>query len=100
MTIAEKRILSRGDKGTKRSILFFPSVDSLSDRTLAATCRAGSTKDSSDGVIELYRSSDGGRSWNKQARGFDATTMNGILGSIAVCYLTELSQDHIIAACM
>lgn len=103
MKIVETGILSRGVVGTARATLVFPSLVSLSNGALVATCRAGSTKDSDDETVELYRSLDGGRTWSEPRRCFESPALHpydGACGSLKICYLTELSPDHLIAAAM
>lgn len=98
MKIVETGILSRGTKGTERAVLTFPTVVPLSNGALLATCRVGSTKDSDDEMIELYRSLDGGRTWGEPWLCFEALTVKGVRGTLKLCYLTELSPGHLIAA--
>jgi hypothetical protein len=100
MEIVEAGILSHAVADTARATLTFPSVVSLSNGWLLATCRAGSTKDSDDETVELYHSLDGGRTWSEPRRCFEVAALNGMRGSLRVCYLTELVMGHLIAACM
>jgi hypothetical protein len=104
MQIVETGILSRGETGTDRAALTFPSVLALADGGLLATLRAGTTKDSEDEVVELHRSDDGGRAWRLLRRfAFDGGVPSGpggARGSLKVCYLTELAPGQLIAAAM
>jgi len=100
MKIIDKGILAAGNAGTVHATYTFPSVVVLSNGILLATARVGSTKDSSDETIEIYRSSDGGSIWTKGKELFPKTKVNGIDGSLKICYLTEVKPNHIIAACM
>jgi len=101
MNIVDSGILSRSQPGTERATLTFSTVIALSDGTLLATCRAGSTKDSVDETIEFYRSDDGGQSWGAAWRPFaTATFVNGVSGSIKLCYLTEITPGQLTAAVM
>jgi hypothetical protein len=99
MKISETGSLVRGVPKSSRAILTFPSVVPLSNRTLLATCRAGSTKNSADEIIELFRSVDGGRTWGEPTRCFEAMKVNGLWGSLIDCYITELSAGHLLAGC-
>jgi BNR repeat protein len=100
MKIVETGILSRGVPGTRRAILTFPSVVALASGALLATLRAGSTKDSADETVELYRSDDGGRIWRMLRQfSFDGT-IGSARGSLKLCYLTELAPGQLIAAAM
>jgi hypothetical protein len=93
-------ILARGTPGSSRAILTFPQVAVLADGTLLATCRAGSSKDSDDEEIELYRSFDNGQSWQRPTRPFAAATVGGASGTLKLCYLTPLAPDRLLAAAM
>jgi hypothetical protein len=100
MQVIETGVLSRGDPGTRRAILTFASVLALSGGGLLATLRAGSTKDSADETLELYRSDDDGRTWRMLRRlAFDGS-IDGARGTLKVCYLTELAPGRLIAAAM
>ena len=100
MEIIERGILASCKPGTARATFTFPSIVELSDGRLLATCRVGSNKDSADETVEISRSDDWGESWSEPVRPFRATKVNGIQGSLKVCYLTELEKGHLIAACM
>ena len=100
MKIVERGILTSGVAGTHRATFTFPSVVALSDGELLATCRVGSKKDSADETIEIYRSVDGGQSWSEGKKPFPNIKVNGLKGSLMICYLTEIKPGHLIAACM
>lgn len=100
MQITESGILACGSANSARAALTFPSLVALADGTVIATCRAGSAKDAADEKIELYRSPDGGRTWSGPQCPFTAPQVNGVQGSLKVCYLTELEPGHLVAASM
>ena len=100
MQISDSGIISRGQPGTDRALLTFPTVIALADGTLLATYRSGSTKDSADGTVEFVRSADGGQSWSEPWRPFENPTLDGLSGSLRVCYLTEMSPGHLLASTM
>ena len=100
MQIAQSGILSRGQPATARAILTFPTAAALADGSLLATYRTGSTKDSEDETVEFARSVDGGRTWSEPWIPFENPTLDGARGSLRVCYLTELSPGHLLAAAM
>ncbi len=100
MKITDSGIISRGQPGTDRALLTFPTVIALEDGTLLATYRSGSTKDSADGTIEFVRSQDGGHTWSEPWRPFQNPTIDGLYGSMRVCYLTEMSPGHLLASTM
>jgi len=100
MQIVETGVLRRGEPGTARAALTFPGVAALANGALLATLRTGSTKDSADETLGLYRSDDGGRTWRELRRlAFDGE-IGGARGTLKVCYLTELAPGHLIAAAM
>jgi hypothetical protein len=100
MKVVETGTISSGEPGTTRAVLTFPSAVALASGALLATLRAGSTKDSADETVELYRSDDSGRTWRRLRRfSFDGA-INGAHGSLKVCYLTELALGRLIAAAM
>jgi len=99
MHITERGILSHGHAGTSHACVTFPSVATLPDGSLLATCRTGSTKDCDDESVELRRSTDGGRTWSEPRTPF-STTLKGRHGSLKVCYLTPLGGTRVIACAM
>ncbi len=100
MEIVGRGILTDAAAGTYHAAFKFPSVVALSNGELLATCRLGSEKESADERVNIYRSFDGGNTWSNGEELFPRTKVNGIDGSLKLCYLTELSPKHIIAACM
>ncbi len=100
MKIVETGILSRGDPGTRRAALTFPSVVALAGGELLATVRAGSTKDSADEVVELHRSGDSGRIWQLQHRFSYEGMLGRARGTLKLCYLTEVTPGRLIATAM
>jgi len=99
LQVIEQGILTHCQPGTRRANLIIPTVTVLSNGTLLATCRAGTTKDCDDETVELYESRDGGRVWRE--RPFPApTSANGKRGSANICYLTEIEPRHLLAATM
>lgn len=100
MEIVERGILTSAVAGTTHATFTFPSVVALSNGELLATCRVGSKKDIADETIEIYRSADGGHNWSKGKKLFADKYVNGLKGSLMICYLTEIKPGHLIAACM
>jgi hypothetical protein len=99
LQIAESGILARGERGTPRAILTFGAAVALPSGAMLATCRVGSTKDSDDEHIEIFRSEDGGRSWSA-AETLAVTHPNGTPGSPKLCFLTAIPEGRQLAACM
>lgn len=99
MKIVERGVLNCGEPGTGRAVSTFPSVTVLTDGTLLASYRVGSTKDSDDEITELRRSDDGGRTWQDPVTPFD-TVVDGKRGSLKVAYITPLDGEHLIVAAM
>ena len=100
MRIVDSGIISPVGPDEPLRVRTFPSLLVLSDGTLLATCRTGSKKDSSDGTIEMFRSSDNGTTWSDPAIPFAPTKIDEIRGSYHLCYITELEAGHLLAACM
>jgi len=99
LQIVERGIMTRSKPRTRRATLTFPTVTALSNGVLLATCRSGSTKDADDETVEVYESSDCGRTWRQ--RPFSAATnVKGKRGSSRVCYITEIEPGHLLAAIM
>lgn len=96
MQITDSGILRRGQPATSRAILTFPAATALSDGSILATYRTGTTKDSDDETVEFARSSDGGRTWSEPWVPFKNPTIDGMPGSLRVCYLTELAPDRLL----
>lgn len=92
--------LAQGTLNTPRAIYTFPHVALLHDGTLLATCRVGSSKDSEDEAIELYRSRDNGQSWQGPTMPFSAARIDGAQGTLKMVYLTPLAPDLLLAAAM
>ena len=93
-------ILASGMSGTSHATYIFPAFISLSNGMLLATCRVGSKKDCDDEKIEIYGSDDNGQTWSKGKNLFTPVKVDGKLGSLKLCYLTEIKKGHIIAVCM
>lgn len=100
MRIVERGVLSAGEPGTPRATLTFPAVLPLACGGLLATLRAGSSKDSADERVELWRSDDLGRSWRGPAPLPEPPAFDGALGTLKLCYLTERAPGALIAAAM
>lgn len=100
MHIVDTGTLAQGDAGTARACITFGTITPLQDGTLLATGRAGDDKDSDREQIEMYRSSDGGHSWGKPTTPFSKAIVDGKFGTLKLCYLTQLSPGHILAAAM
>ncbi|RYE10736.1 MAG: exo-alpha-sialidase [Hyphomicrobiales bacterium] len=100
MRIVASGYLGRAEPGTGRANLTFPMALSLADGTLIATLRSGPDKDSAADSIELYRSTDNGATWTGPDYPFVAPDLDGVGGSLKICYLTELRPGRLIAAAM
>jgi hypothetical protein len=100
MQIVERGTLSRGTPGTPRAALTFPTATALARGGMLATLRAGSSKDSADERVELWRSDDAGRTWRGPAPLPAPPAIDGATGSLKLCYLTEIAPGALIAAAM
>jgi hypothetical protein len=100
MEIVATGLIGRAEPGTLRANLTFPSLTPLADGTILATLRAGDTKDSARERIELYRSRDGGASWQGPEYPFVPPDIGGKAGTLKICYITELAPGRLLAAAM
>lgn len=100
MRIVDSGIISPVGASETLKVRTFPSLVALSDGTLLAVCKAGSSKDSDDGTIQVFRSSDSGATWSEPATPFQPTEVDGLRGSYHLCYMTELEAGHLLAACL
>lgn len=100
MQLIDQGVLFQAEPGTRRAVLTFGTLLGLSDGGVLATVRAGSNKDSDDEAVELYRSDDGGHNWRTLQLPPCDQPIDGVRGSLKVCYLSELAPDRILAAAM
>ena len=100
MQIIDTGMISQSAPGTDRANLTFPAVVCLVDGTLMATWHSGATKDGGDETIEVSRSSDHGKTWSTPERPFSIPALNGLRGTIKICYMTQIAPGRLIAAAM
>ncbi len=100
MHIITTGVLSRSVPATDRAALTFPTATLLANGDLLATLRAGSSKDSADERIELWRSTNGGATWNGPTALPTPPLIAGATGSLKLCYLTETAPRALVAAAM
>jgi hypothetical protein len=100
MEIIETSQVTQSRADAAQAIYTFPALIQLSDGTILLTCRSGSSKDSVDETIELYRSTDNGTTWSQPKKPYAEARVNGQQSSFRLCYLTEISSDHLLAASM
>lgn len=98
MELTDAGELLRAEPGGPRAALTFPAVTALRDGELLLTVRAGSSKDSADERVELWRSADGGRTWAGPQPLPPA--IDGATGTLKLCYLTETARGRLVAAAM
>lgn len=99
MKIVDRGILSKPQIGTHRAIATFPSVTTLPDGSLIGTYRVGTDKDSPNGIVELCRSFDEGRTWTEPTVPFSSVIGNR-KGEIRCAYITPLSEKHLLACAL
>ena len=100
MEIIETGQVTQTKARTAQAIYTFPALVQLADGTVLLTCRSGSSKDSVDETIELYRSTDNGSTWSQPETPFAEARVNGQKSSFRLCYLTEINPDRLLAASM
>lgn len=96
------RIIDRGTvmaaaPGGPRAYGVSPHVVSLADGTLLVSYIVGSGKDTEDQMLELVRSTDGGRTWSAPERPF-SPVLGGVRGCFRVAPVTRLEGDRLILA--
>jgi hypothetical protein len=99
MKIVDRGVFSTPQAGTRRAIATFPSVTTLPDRSLIASYRVGTGKDSPDGNVELCSSFDEGRTWSGHTIPFSSVIGNRN-GEIRCVYITPLSETHLLACAL
>lgn len=99
MRIKQQGILHSEPAGSTRSVGTFATITPLTDGSLLATYRVGSTKDADDETVELRWSVDGGLTWSDPATPFESQ-IDGIRGSLKVIYLTVRPSGQILACSM
>lgn len=100
MKITDTGLIAESQPGTARACVSFGTVTALHNGELLATCRVGADKDGDDEQIEFIRSPDNGHTWAKPEKLFPLTNVDGKFGTLKLCYLTELSPDHLLAGAM
>lgn len=101
MHLIAQGLLQQGQPESATANLAFPTVAALSDGSLIATWRAGSTKDGNDETVYLARSQDGGATWSAPWQPFpNGYVLNGVWGTIRVFYVTELSPGRLLGSVM
>ena len=98
MKVVDSGTITQSVPGTREAVFTFPALVQMRDGTLLMTCRRGSSKDSEDGWVELYRSTDRGASWTRSETEFSSARVDGAASSMRVCYLTEIASGQLIAA--
>ena len=100
MRIIDEGVIVRGKSGTNSACNTFPALTTLADGTCLLTFRSGTTKDCDDERIRYMRSDDAGSTWKEMPSPFIAPKVQGKRGSLKLCYLTEISPGHLIAAAL
>lgn len=100
MKIVETGMISAAEPQTSRACISFGTVTVLNDGNLLATCRVGDDKDSDLEQIEFLRSQDNGHTWGQPVKPFSKTIVDGKFGTLKICYLTKLGDDHLLAGAM
>jgi hypothetical protein len=98
MKIIEQSTVFKGLPGTSTNTVSFCSIVCLADGTLIASARLGSGKDTADGNVALFRSTNSGKTWSGPDMPFK-TDYNGILGCLRAGFLTQLPDNSLIITC-
>jgi hypothetical protein len=76
----------------------FTAVTRLHDGTLLVTCRRGSERESPDGHVCVFASTDEGTAWEERYDGFGRATWDGIPGEEKTLLITELAPGELLGA--
>ena len=98
MKIDSSGILCSAKIDSNKACYTFSSFVSLSNGSILATARGGNNKDSELEGIEFFRSDDEGEKWSEPWEPFKNVKIDNLKGSLKLCYLTEISDSHIIAS--
>ncbi|MEE3369373.1 MAG: sialidase family protein [Planctomycetota bacterium] len=74
----------------------FTSLLQLRDGALLVSCRRGTAKDSADGNVAIFKSTDQGASWSEISSGF-VTQFEGLPGEVRSAELAELDDGRLLA---
>ncbi len=96
MRILDRGIVNSGVAGGPLALSIFPSVTPLSDGSILASYRTGSTKDSDDEDVAFRWSFDNAASWSEPIRPF-SNIVDGKRGSVRVAYITPIAGRHLLA---
>ena len=101
MYIRDRGLLAPARPGTSQANLTFPTVTVLHDGALLATWRGGASKDGDDETVYFARSHDLGQNWSAAWTPFGrGHTLDGVWGTLKLCYLTQLAPGRLLAAAM
>ena len=98
MQIESSGIFCSAKINSNKACYTFSSFVSLSNGSILATARGGNNKDSELEGIEFFRSDDEGEHWSEPWEPFNNVEVDNLKGSLKLCYLTEISDSHIIAS--
>ena len=98
MQIESSGILCSAKIDSNKACYTFSSFVSLKNGSILATARGGNNKDSEFEGIEFFRSDDEGENWSESWEPFKNVEIDNLKGSLKLCYLTEISDSHIIAS--
>ena len=98
MKIESSGILCSSKINSNKACYTFSSFVSLSNGSILATVRGGKNKDSELEGVEFFRSDDEGENWSEPLEPFNNVEVDNLKGSLKLCYLTEISDSHIIAS--
>ena len=98
MKIVDTKVIFKGVAGTTANTVSFSNLMSRRNGELLATARLGSGKDTADGNIGIWRSSDGGETWSGPVMPF-ITDFEGQKGCLRAGCMTELPDGLLLMTC-
>ncbi len=76
----------------------FTAVTQLRDGTLLVTCRRGSARESPDGHVAVFASTDAGTTWEERYDGYNRATWDGCPGEEKTLLIAETPTGDLIGA--
>lgn len=95
MRILESNVIFEGHENNHTNNISFCGLSCLKDKTFLATARLASNKDTADGNVGIWRSSDLGKTWIGPQVPFE-TSFENRRGCLRAGYITELKEDRLL----
>ena len=98
MKLYDSKLIFKGVPGTKINTVSFSCLTRVRSGQLLATARLGSGKDTADGNIGIWRSTDCGQTWSGLVMPF-TTNFEGQKGCLRTGCITEMPNGCLLMTC-